>query len=272
MRLLTFHTEHGPRAGRLEGDVVVEFDAADVGAVLAAGELGETTETGRSHPLADLRLAPPVLAPAKVICIGQNYEAHIREEGGQLPKFPTLFNKFARTLIGPQDPIQLPRNSEKVDWEVELAFYVGRPIRHASETDALAAIAGYTVLNDVSMRDWQSRTTQWLQGKAFESTTPVGPWMVTPDEIDPLKLRVLCEVDGQVMQDSTTADLVFKPAQIAAYISEFITLEPGDLIATGTPSGVGNFRNPPVYLKAGQVVRTHIDGIGECVNVCESGS
>jgi acylpyruvate hydrolase len=270
MRLLTFHTEHGPRAGRLEGDIVLELDAPDVGAVLAAGDPTAIAEAGRSHPLADLRLAPPVLAPPKVICIGQNYEAHLREQGGELPQFPTLFNKYARTLIGPQDPIQLPRNAEKVDWEVELAFYVGRPIRHASEAEALNAIAGYTVLNDISMRDWQFRTTQWMQGKAFEATTPVGPWMVTPEELDPLNLRVRCDVDGQVMQDSTTADLVFKPAQIAAYVSEFITLEAGDLIATGTPSGVGNFRNPPVYLKPGQVLRTAIDGIGECVNVCES--
>jgi acylpyruvate hydrolase len=271
MRLLTFQTDHGTRAGRLEGDVVHELDAPDVGAILQAGGPAAAKESGRSHPVSDLRLATPVPNPPKVVCIGQNYEAHIREQAGELPKFPTLFNKWPRCLIGPNDELQLPRNSEKVDWEVELAFYIGKAIRHAAEDEALGAIAGYTVFNDVSMRDWQFRTAQWMQGKAWERSTPVGPWLVTPDEIDPLNLRVGCEVDGRLMQDSTTADLVFKPAQIAAYISEFITLEPGDLVATGTPSGVGNFRNPPVYLKPGSVMRTFIDGIGECVNECVPG-
>lgn len=270
MRLLTFRTGGGTRAGRLEGDEVVELDAPDVGALLQAGNLDRAPETGRRHRLAGLDLAPPVVDRAsKIICMGQNYEAHLREQNLEVPKLPTLFPKFPATLVGARDDVVLPKVSENADWEVELAFYIGRPIRHASDDEALAAIAGYTVLNDVSIRDWQFRTSQWMQGKCWERSTPVGPWLVTPDELDdPTHLRLTCEVDGQVMQDSNTSDMVFKPHQIAAYASSFITLEPGDLIATGTPSGVGQHRKPAVYLQDGQVMKTAVEGIGELVNRC----
>jgi len=146
---------------------------------------------------------------------------------------------------------------------------IGRPVHRATAQEAAAAIAGYTVVNDVSMRDWQSRTLQWLQGKAFEHTTPAGPYLVTPDEVgNAADLEVRCEVDGKVMQQSRTSDLLFGPADIAAYASQVITLNPGDLIATGTPGGVGNARKPPVYLRPGNVLRTWIEGLGECVNQC----
>lgn len=270
MKLLTFREGGATRAGRLEGDEVVELDAADVGALLKAGNPAQARETGRRHRLTDLDLAPPVVDTAsKIICMGQNYEAHLREQGLEVPKLPTLFPKFPATLVGPRDDVVLPRVSENADWEVELAFYIGRPLRYASDDEALAAIAGYTVLNDVSIRDWQFRTTQWMQGKCWERTTPVGPWLVTADEVaDPNNLRLTCEVDGQMMQDSNTSDMVFKPHQIAAYASTFITLQPGDLVATGTPSGVGNARDPKVFLRDGQVMKTAVEGIGELVNRC----
>jgi len=220
-------------------------------------------------PLAGTRLAPVVPKPQKIICLGHNYLSHIKEMGAEPPSHPTLFAKFALSLIGPRDPIVLPAVSQSVDWEAELALVVGREVRHANQTDALAAIAGYTVLNDVSVRDWQRRTKQWLQGKTFESTTPVGPVLVTPDEVDHARdLEVRCEVDGQLMQQARTSDLLFRPADIVAYVSDIITLEPGDIISTGTTSGVGAGRNPPVFLKPGQIVRTAIEGIGELLNEC----
>jgi len=159
--------------------------------------------------------------------------------------------------------------SEKVDWEVELGVIIGRPVYRATPAEAEAAIAGYTVVNDVSMRDWQRRTSQFLQGKMFEHSTPAGPYLVTPEEAgNAADLEIRCEVDGMVMQRARTSDLLFGSAEIAAYASQVITLQPGDLIATGTPGGVGDARKPPVYLRPGNVLRTWIEGIGECVNHC----
>jgi acylpyruvate hydrolase len=159
--------------------------------------------------------------------------------------------------------------SERVDWEAELGVVIGRPLYRATSDQAAAAIAGYTVVNDVSMRDWQRRTLQFLQGKMFEHSTPAGPYLVTPDEAGNAQdLEIGCEVDGVVMQQARTSDLLFGVAEIAAYISQVITLRPGDLIATGTPGGVGDARKPPVYLRPGNVLRTWIEGIGECVNHC----
>lgn len=273
MRLVTIRTPDGTRAGRLEGDQIVELDHADVGALLAAGSAAlsaAANAAGASRPLAEADLAPVIPRPPKIICIGQNYLKHIQEMGSEAPEYPTLFAKYTRALIGPRDPITLPKVSDKIDWEAELAIVIGRATRHATEANALEAVAGYTVLNDVSVRDYQRRTQQWLQGKTFEGSTPVGPALVTADEVDPSDLAIRCEVDGQVMQDSRTSDLLFGPAQIIAYISQIITLEPGDIIATGTPSGVGAGRNPQVWLKPGQTVRTIVEGVGELVNVCQA--
>jgi acylpyruvate hydrolase len=269
MRLLTFRSNGGTRAGRLDGDQVVELEDADVGALLARGEAGladARSASGPGRPLADLDLAPVIVDPPKIICVGQNYLAHVTEQNAKLPEYPTLFNKYRRTLIGPNDEIVLPRVSDNVDWEVELTIVIGREARHVSGAAAEEAIFGYTVMNDTSIRDWQFRTTQWMQGKAFESSTPLGPVVVSRDEVDPRNLRLWTELDGQLMQDSNTFDLIFKPADIVAYCSQFITLEPGDVIATGTPSGVGNFRKPPVFVQPGQVIRCGVEGIGELVN------
>jgi acylpyruvate hydrolase len=269
MRLLTFRTDGGTRAGRLDGERVVELADADVGALLARGEaaLAEArSASGSGRPLADLELAPVILDPPKIICVGQNYLAHITEQGVKVPEYPTLFNKFRRSLIGPNDDIVLPRVSEEVDWEVELTIVIGKHARHVTGAAAEDAIFGYTILNDTSIRDWQMRTTQWMQGKAFEASTPLGPSVVSKDELDAGNLRLWTEVDGTMMQDSTTSDLLFKLPDIVAYCSELITLEPGDVIATGTPSGVGFARKPPVFLHPGQTVRCGVDGIGELVN------
>ena len=269
MRLLTFRTDGGTRAGRVDGDQVIELEDADVGALLARGEAGlaaARSATGSTRPLAGLDLAPVIVDPPKIICVGQNYLAHIREQNAKVPEYPTLFNKFRRTLIGPNDEIVLPRVSENVDWEVELVIVIGRTARHVSGAAAEDAIFGYTVMNDTSIRDYQFRTTQWMQGKAFEASTPLGPVVVSRDELDPSNLRLWTEVEGVVMQDSTTADLVFKPAELVAYCSEIITLEPGDVIATGTPSGVGQWRNPPLFLQPGQTIRCSVEGIGALTN------
>jgi len=219
--------------------------------------------------VAQADFAPVVPRPGKIICVGLNYRAHILETGRDLPQYPTLFAKFADTLTGARDDLALPAVSEKVDWEVELGVIIGRPVYRATVAEAEGAIAGYTVVNDVSMRDWQHRTLQWLQGKMFERSTPAGPYLVTVDEVGTAPdLEVRCEVDDVVMQQSRTSDLLFGAAEIVAYASQAVTLRPGDLIATGTPGGVGNARKPPVYLRPGNVLRTWIEGLGECVNQC----
>jgi acylpyruvate hydrolase len=271
MRFATIRTDQGTTAARLDGDVLVPLDAADVGEMLArgGGGPGRPREGARPVPVAEADFAPVVTRPGKVICVGLNYRAHILETGRELPEYPTLFAKFADTLLGPHDDLVLPSVSDRVDWEVELGVVIGSPVYRATPEQAAAAIAGYTVINDVSMRDWQARTLQWLQGKMFEHSTPAGPYLVTPGDVgDAADLEVRCEVDGEIMQQSRTSDLLFKPAEIVAYASQAITLRPGDLIATGTPGGVGNARKPPVYLRTGNVLRTWIEGLGECVNHC----
>jgi len=271
MRLATIRTANGTRAARVEGDDLVELDAPDVGALLQAGPdalAGAATATGATHPLATADFAPVVPRPDKIICQGLNYRSHILEMGRDLPTHPTLFAKFRAALIGARDDIWLPAESEQVDWEAELALVVGTRVHHADRTAAAAAIAGFTVANDVSMRDWQRRTAEWLQGKTWEHATPVGPWLVTTDEIGgpTPDLELCCDVDGVRRQHSRTGELVFDPVELVAYASAVVTLEPGDLLLTGTPAGVGVGMDPPVFLAAGQQVVTTIEGIGELRN------
>lgn len=271
MKLATIRTADGNAAVRVEGDTAVELGFADLGAVLARSgwrDLAGAAD-GRRHELSAVEYAPVVPRPSKIFCVGLNYRTHILEMGRELPQYPTLFAKFANTLLGAGDDIALPKVSDEVDWEAELGVVIGSPVRRATPERAAEAIAGYTVVNDISMRDWQWRTVEWLQGKAFEASTPVGPWLVTPDEVDhAADLELRCEVDGQVMQRTRTSDLLFSPADIVAYISQFTTLEPGDLIATGTPGGVGAARDPKIFLQPGQTVRVAIEGLGECANTC----
>jgi acylpyruvate hydrolase len=274
MRLATLRTQNGTRAVRVDGDELVEVPGyADLGGLLATADWRAVAGSadGARSKVAGADFAPVVPRPAKILCLGLNYRSHIEEMGREIPSHPTLFGKYARALIGARDPIVLPPESPMVDWEVELAFVIGAPGRRVPAAKAHAFVAGFTVCNDVSMRDWQMRTLQFLQGKTWERSTPVGPWITTLDEIDggiDHVFDVSCEVDGEVVQKSRTSDLIWGPAALVEYISTILTLEPGDIIATGTPSGVGMGRNPPVFLKPGQTVRTVIDGLGELVNSC----
>jgi acylpyruvate hydrolase len=270
MRLATIRRPDGTTvAARLDGEELVLLPAPDVVALLADPGWRETagSATGDRVALADADLAPAV-RPQKVICVGLNYRSHIEEMGRGFPDHPTLFIKFPDTLTGPYDDLVIPRVSAEVDWEVELGVVIGRPARGVDEAGAAACIAGFTIVNDISMRDWQWRTTQWDQGKNFEASTPVGPFVVTGDEIgEAADLEVTTRVDGQAMQTGRTCDLLFGPAAIVSYASQFTTLRPGDLIATGTPGGVGAGRDPKVFLAPGQVLETAIEGIGACRNL-----
>ena len=269
VRLGTVRDGGATQAVRVEGEELVGLGVADVRAVLsrdgwAAWAAGVD---GPRSPVASADWAPLVPSPDKIVCVGLNYRSHILEMGRELPDVPTIFAKYRSALVGAHDDIVLPAVSDAADWEAELAVVIGRRVRHVSVADAGDAIAGYSVLNDVSIRDWQNRTLQWLQGKTFESSTPLGPWLVTPDEA-PMPHRITCEVDGEVLQDSTTGDLVFDPPTLVSFLSQIVTLEPGDVIATGTPGGVGLALTPPRFLRDGEVVVTRIEGVGELRNTC----
>jgi acylpyruvate hydrolase len=274
MRLATIRTATGTRAVRLDGtdpdDTAVETGEADVRALLERPDWAghAAAAAGPSHPVGGLDYAPLVPSPEKIICVGLNYRDHVLEMGNQLPDYPTVFAKFAPALVGAHDDIVLPRVSDKVDYEAELTVVIGTPVRHATPEQAAAAIAGYTVLNDVSVRDYQNRTKQFLQGKTFEKSTPVGPWLVTPDELPEGGWEISSVLDGETMQRSSTAELVFGAVDLVVYLSEILTLNPGDIIATGTPGGVGHARKPPRYLSDGAVLVTSVAGVGELRNTC----
>jgi acylpyruvate hydrolase len=268
VRLATLRTTDGTVAVRVDETSAVAIEGfADVGALLADPTWSDiaTTATGKEFALSELapeQWAPVVPHPTKIVCVGLNYANHIREMGRELPEFPTLFAKYPEALIGPFDPIVVPPYAaEAVDWEGELAIVIGRPAYRLSPEEAEGAIAGYSVLNDVTMRDYQYRTPEWFQGKTFANTTPFGPVLVTSDEFD-LGGVLKTEIGGDVLQTVATDDLVFGPAALISYISQIFTLNPGDVIASGTPGGVGHARKPPRYLKAGEVLTTTIEGIG----------
>lgn len=270
MRLATVRTRGTTAAVLIDGATAVETGDLDVGALLNRPGWREraASANGPRHPVADLDYAPVVPRPSKIFCVGLNYRSHITEMGRDLPRYPTLFAKFPEVLIGAYDDIVLPAVSQAIDWEGELAVIIGAHVRDVTIQEASAAIAGYSVLNDVTARDWQNRTREWLQGKNFEATTPFGPHLVTADEAGAGSRELVTEVDGAVVQHADTGDLVFDPATLVSYLSTFITLKPGDVIATGTPGGVGHARTPPRYLIDGNVLTTRIDGLGECRNHC----
>ncbi|MFJ8919925.1 fumarylacetoacetate hydrolase family protein [Streptomyces sp. NPDC102415] len=270
MKLATIRTADGTRAVRLDGEVHVDLGYADLGELFAEPDWHDraAAASGTTYPAGGADFAPVVPRPSKVICVGHNYTNHIKEMGRDLPNYPTLFPKFAETLLGAGDDIVKPPETEAFDWEVELAVVIGSTVRRADEQQAADAIAGFTVMNDISARDWQFRTIEWTQGKIWEATTPVGPYVVTPDEVGGVRpaLQVRTVVDGQVMQQDDTGTLLFDPVFLVRYISTVITLNPGDIIATGTPAGVGNARDPKVFLLPGQSVTTEITGLGACTN------
>ena len=275
MRLTTVRTDGGMTAARVDDGHAVKLPYPDVGALLASGDdwRERAQADGETIALDGVSRAPLVVRPDKIICVGVNYRVHAEETGFPIPEHPVLFAKYTGALIGATDDIELTPLSEQVDWEAELGVVVGSRLRHVDEAAARAGIAGYTVVNDVSVRDWQFRSSQFLQGKTFEATTPVGPDLVTLDELDdPDDLAVGCAVDDLTVQDSRTSDMIIGPATIVSYVSSIITLLPGDLICMGTPAGVGLGMSPPRFLKDGEVVRTWVEGVGEQRNRCVTAS
>lgn len=270
MKLATLRMAGRTVAVRVDGDALVELGNPDVGAVLACpgGLAAAAIADGPRHDAGGATFGTLVPHPTKVVCVGLNYRNHIKEMGRDLPEYPTLFCKFADTLIGSRDDIRKPVETDELDWEAELALVVGKQVRRATTAQAADAIAGFTILNDITCRDWQFRTREWLQGKNWDSTTPVGPHLVTPDEVGGVRpaLAVRCDVDGTTMQKDNTGDLLFDPVALVEYVSTMIRLNPGDMIATGTPGGVGHARKPPVYLTGGETVVTEIEGLGRMEN------
>jgi 2-keto-4-pentenoate hydratase/2-oxohepta-3-ene-1,7-dioic acid hydratase in catechol pathway len=278
MRLATLYTAAGLRAAVRLDDHYIDLHGTDaafpasVRQLLAAGpevqdhvrRAGKRADAVRV-PVDKARLAAPVADPQKIICLGLNYRDHAAESNSPIPREPILFSKYPTALIGTGEAIVLPAVSSEVDYEAELVIVVGRRGRHIPEGTALQYVAGYTVGHDVSARDWQLKKDgkQWMVGKTFDTFAPTGPELVTPEEVgDPHELGIRLRLNGRTMQESTTKQMIFSVAATVAYLSKVFTLEPGDLIFTGTPPGVGFARKPPVYLKAGDVVEVEIDGLG----------
>src|SRR5262245_9172452 len=282
MRLSTIHTTSGPRAAALVGTHYVDLHATDrnlpasVRGLLEAGPgtLRLADETSRREaavrfPAAEVKLAPPIPDPNKILCIGLNYRDHAEETGAPIPRDPVVFSKFNTALLGPGEPIVLPPVSQKVDYEAELVLVIGKKGKAIPKEKALEHLAGCMVGHDVSARDWQLEKDgkQWLAGKTFDTFAPCGPYLVTLDEIaDPHNLGIRLRLNGQSMQDSNTRQMIFRADDLIAYLSQVVTLLPGDLIFTGTPPGVGIARKPQVWLKAGDVCEVEIDSLGVLTN------
>lgn len=278
MRLATIQTPTGAHAALQKGSVYIDLNSTDPAlptsvralleggpALLQAASRVADHPRAVSYPAAETRLLPPIPDPQKIICVGLNYRDHAEESGAPIPREPVLFSKFATTLIGHGDSIVLPAVSQEVDYEAELVLVVGKKGRHLKEENALEYLAGYTVGHDVSARDWQLKKDgkQWLAGKTFDTFAPTGPVLVTRDEVaDACNLGIRLRLNGKTMQDSNTRQMIFTPAAVLAYVSQVVTLLPGDLVFTGTPPGVGAARKPPVYMKGGDVVEVEIDGLG----------
>jgi 2-keto-4-pentenoate hydratase/2-oxohepta-3-ene-1,7-dioic acid hydratase in catechol pathway len=287
MRLLTYQSPSGPRVAGVHNGTCVDLNRTDaripacIKALLAQGPAGlaraaEALPGGEPLAPEELKPVPPVPSPEKIICVGLNYADHAKESGAQPPPEPVLFNKFPTAVSAHERPIVLPRLSNEVDYEAELVVVIGSGGRQIPRNRAAEHIAAYCCGNDVSARDWQLRKPggQWLLGKSFDTFAPIGPVLVTADEIpDPGDLRIQLRLNGQVMQDSTTAQLIFSVEELVAYVSGVCTLSPGDLIFTGTPSGVGFARKPPVFLKPGDTVEVEIEKLGVLRNplVAEEG-
>jgi 2-keto-4-pentenoate hydratase/2-oxohepta-3-ene-1,7-dioic acid hydratase in catechol pathway len=257
-----------PRPGLLAGSEVWDLGGRgwpDVRALLTAD--GPLEPAGDPHPLGDVRLTAPLPRPGKIVCVGLNYHDHCREQSIDPPAYPLLFAKFANAIIDPGAPVHRPRATEMLDLECELAVVIGRPARHVRRAEALEVIFGYTIINDVTMRDLQHEDGQWLRAKGSDGFAPLGPMLVTRDELDDGRgVRIRSSVNGETWQDSSTDEMVFDVPTLVAFISRAIALEPGDLIATGTPAGVGHFQRPPRYLRGGDVMRCEIEGIGVLEN------
>ncbi|MCJ7616075.1 MAG: fumarylacetoacetate hydrolase family protein [Desulfobacterales bacterium] len=282
MRIIRFGQKGKEKPGLLEDDRIIDLadifpDIPDINEDFFRNgwleKAAQITSARRKKAIAgnnaDIRLGCPIHSPSKIICLGKNYAEHAKEGNFENPEKPLIFCKTLNSLNGPFDPIIMPRSSKQIDWEVELALIIGKQGKRINRKDAYDYIAGYTVMNDVSGRDVQFSDTQWFRGKSFDTFAPLGPAIVTPDEIgDVHNLRLTAIVNGVLMQDGNTKNMVFDIPCIIENISEDITLLPGDIISTGTPSGVGIFRDPPVVLKTGDVVECRIEKIGSIINEC----
>jgi len=279
MRLVTFELAGQARPGVLS-DVDTVLDLSTIG-FQSLLEFIESGREGRSkaemfkdqspqsarHSLREVKLLAPIPRPRKLICVGLNYRDHALETGSEIPAVPTIFNKFATAVIAPGENIVLPKVSKSPDYEAEFAFIIGRGGRHIAAENWADHVYGYTIVNDVSARDYQRATTQWLMGKTFDTFAPMGPWIVTADEIaDPHDVDIQLDINGEMLQNSNTRELIFKVPDLIAFLSSVFTLEPGDIVSTGTPSGVGVARKPPRFLKPGDQVTVKIPKIGELRN------
>lgn len=284
MKLVTFTHEGKTRIGVLtgkKGDTVVDlsvaapnlpknlksFLAAGASALTKAQTAAKSPPAGSTLKLKDVKLRAPILDPGKIICIGLNYRDHAAESNAAIPPHPIVFAKYANAVLDPGEAIVLPKNSQQVDYEAEFGVVIGKRARHVSEADALQYVGGYLPFHDVSARDFQMRTSQWSMGKTFDTFAPFGPALTTADEIaDPQSLDIQLSINGEVLQKSNTSNLIFTVQQLIADLSSVMTLEPGDVIATGTPGGVGAARKPARWLKAGDVVRIEIEKLGALEN------
>ncbi|MEO8026360.1 MAG: fumarylacetoacetate hydrolase family protein [Bryobacteraceae bacterium] len=264
MRYVTFEKADASReVGVLEGDSIRGTGVADMISAIATRPAAK----GSAVPLSSVKLLAPIQRPPKLICIGLNYRDHAAESNMAIPSVPTVFSKFSSSIIAPGEAIVLPKNSERPDYEAEFAFVIGKRGRHIPADKWQEYIFGYTIINDVSARDVQMATSQWMMGKSFDTFCPMGPAIVTADEVaDPHALAISCVVSGETLQDSNTRELIFKLPELIEYLSSIMTLEPGDVVSTGTPAGVGFARKPPRFLKAGDDVVVKIEGLGELRN------
>jgi len=271
VRYLSYRTADGHGGfGFIEDDRVFELSSTpDLVSFLRQpqGSIRAAIETARRSPgmaLSGLAFLPVVPVPGKIVCLGLNYAEHAREGGFAVPDYPALFLRVNSTLVGAGEPILRPRSSELLDYEAELAVVIGRRGKHIAAADALDYVAGYTTFNDASVRDYQRRTAQWTPGKNFDATAALGPFLVTPDELPPgaRGLSISCRLNGKTMQQSNTSDMIFDVPRTIEILSEIMTLEPGDVIAMGTPPGVGHARTPPVWMRDGDVCEIEIEGIG----------
>ncbi|MEM9083449.1 MAG: fumarylacetoacetate hydrolase family protein [Planctomycetota bacterium] len=273
MKLLRYYDASTPRPGLLDESAVVRDTTSLVSdykpdtllPALKALATCDPSSLPQVATVSELRLAPPISAPSKIVGVAKNYKDHAKEMGGDPPPEPTIFLKAPSAVTGPNDHIELPPDSRKTDWEVELGVVIGALAKSITQDRAHEHIAGYTIINDISERHFQKeRAGQFTKGKSYDTFAPLGPYLVTPDEVpDPHDLRLFTEIDGISRQDGTSQDMIFKIPFLVSYISQFMTLLPGDIIATGTPAGVGAGHNPPVFLQAGQSVKAGIEGLGE---------
>jgi 2-keto-4-pentenoate hydratase/2-oxohepta-3-ene-1,7-dioic acid hydratase in catechol pathway len=265
MRLVTFQPRSGqPEAGVLSGNRITSL-GTDMLSAIASGNI--QPKPGPEHDLSEVKLLAPIPRPPKFICVGLNYRDHAAEAKQAIPTVPTIFNKFTNVVIGPGAPIVLPKVSSRPDYEAEFTFIIGKGGRYITAANAMDHVFGYTIVNDVSARDFQNASSQWLMGKTFDTFAPTGPWIVTKDEIkDPHELDISLEIGGETLQHSNTRELIFKIPELIEYISQVVTLEPGDIVATGTPGGVGFARRPQRWLKPGDECIVRIEGIGELRN------